>query len=64
MRKELKAVKASKRIRGEARRLHFAQGGSLPSWRGRSWVNTDRRKESDRKACRGRQAHLNDKETH
>lgn len=53
MRKELKAVAASKRIRGAERRMHFAAGGTPQSWRGRSWTTTDRRKESNRKACRG-----------
>lgn len=53
MRKELKAVETLKRIRGAERRMHFEAGGTPEAWRGRSWTTRDRRKESNRKACRG-----------
>lgn len=42
-----------KAIRGLERKAHFEAGGTLDGWLGRSWVNTDRRKAADKKACRG-----------
>jgi hypothetical protein len=44
----------SRAVRGEVRRRHFAEGGDLAGWRGRASVHKDRRKEANRKACRGR----------
>lgn len=42
----------AKRRRGKQRAEHFANGGDLRSWRGRSAVFKDRKKEADRKAAR------------
>lgn len=35
-----------------ARRAHFANGGTLAMWRGRSSTFSDRKKERSRRACR------------
>jgi len=49
---QLKALKA---IRGLERKKHFENGGSLVAWRGGTrTVEIDRRKQHDKKACRGR----------
>lgn len=52
MRPERKRIDALKRIRGQERKMHFEGGGTVSQWRGKSWTNTDRRKEASRKACR------------
>jgi len=44
------AVKASK---AAARKAHFANGGTLATWRGRPARFTDARKAASKKACRG-----------
>jgi hypothetical protein len=36
------------------RRLHFASGGTVATWRGRAATFTDRRKAQSKRACRGR----------
>jgi hypothetical protein len=38
--------------RGFDRQVHFSSGGTVEAWRGRHQVQTDRRKEGSRKACR------------
>ena len=44
------------RIRGEERKLHFQNGGTLVEWRGGTrTVTTDKKKEGNRRACRGKQ---------
>jgi hypothetical protein len=40
-------------IRGFNRAAHFAAGGTLEAWRGRSDIRPDKRKDSNRRACRG-----------
>ena len=45
---------SSKAIRGLERKAHFAAGGTLEAWRGRKQVTTDRRKQANKRACRGR----------
>ena len=39
---------------GAVRKAHFEAGGDLASWRGRASVETDRRKQADKRRCRGR----------
>ena len=39
---------------GEIRKAHFEAGGTLAGWRGRSSVQTDRRKQANKRACRKR----------
>ena len=51
--KQLEALKA---VRGVERKEHFAKGGALVDWRGGTrTVTTDRKKESNKRACRGKQ---------
>ena len=52
MDKKLKAQLAAQR--GLDRAAHFANGGTVAAWRGRHTVQKDRKKEKDRRACRGR----------
>jgi len=40
-------------IRGFDRAAHFAAGGTPADWRGRSDVRSDKRKEDNKRACRG-----------
>lgn len=40
-------------IRGLDRQQHFASGGTLEAWIGRHFVAVDRRREDDRRRCRG-----------
>jgi hypothetical protein len=39
-------------LRGFDRAAHFAAGGTPADWRGRHDVRPDRRKESNKRACR------------
>jgi len=43
-----------KAAKSAARQVHFAKGGTLATWRGRPARFTDRRKQANKKACRGR----------
>jgi len=43
-----------KASQGAARKAHFANGGTLATWRGRAATFTDRRKAANKQACRGR----------
>tara|TARA_Y100000385_G_scaffold6161_1_gene6828 strand:- start:1302 stop:1487 length:186 start_codon:yes stop_codon:yes gene_type:complete len=45
---------SSKAIRGLERREHFAAGGTLEAWRGRSGFTIDRKKKNSKSKCRGR----------
>ena len=48
-------LKALARIRGEERKQHFANGGTLTDWRGGvHTVTKNRKKEQSRKACRSK----------
>ena len=48
-----KQLQALKRIRGEERKAHFANGGSLHDWRGGlHTVTKNKKREQSRKACR------------
>jgi hypothetical protein len=40
-------------LRGFNRAAHFEAGGTLEAWRGRSDIRPDKRKDSNRRACRG-----------
>lgn len=53
-RKDTERNRRSAAIRGLERKAHFEAGGTLEAWRGRHLVETDRRKEGSRRACRGR----------
>ena len=48
-----KVLAAVARARGVERKEHFANGGTLASWRGVRLVQKDRKKEQSRKVCRG-----------
>lgn len=50
----LKKLDTLRLLRGFDRKAHFEAGGTPADWRGKSWVNTDRKKEASRKACRRR----------
>jgi len=53
--KNKEQIRRLKAIRGVERRRHFEEGGSLVSWRGGTrTVTTDRKKASDKRACRGK----------
>ena len=58
LRKKKEALKTMRRfsaaVRGMDRAEHFANGGDLASWRGVHTVWKDRKKESNRRGCRGR----------
>ena len=45
---------SSKAIRGLEREQHFASGGTLEAWRGRSGFTIDRKKKNNKNKCRGR----------
>ncbi len=52
-RRRAKQLEALARIRGEERKQHFANGGTLSDWRGGvHTVTKNRKKEQSRKACR------------
>jgi len=40
-------------LRGFDRAAHFAAGGTPADWRGRSDIRPDKRKEDNKRACRG-----------
>lgn len=50
-----RAAKAFARDAGYRRKMHFAAGGTTTAWRGNHRVYTDRKKEAQRRACRGRE---------
>ena len=46
-------LKALARIRGEERKQHFANGGTLSDWRGGvHTITKNKKREQSRKACR------------
>ena len=46
-------LQALARIRGEERKAHFANGGSLVAWRGGTrTITKNKKREQGRKACR------------
>lgn len=49
-----KTYDSEKMARGSARKAHFAKGGDTRGWLGRATRFADRKKEANRKACRGR----------
>lgn len=52
-RKALKRKLASHRgAMGLIRKAHFEAGGDVASWRGRASVQTDRRKQENKRRCR------------
>lgn len=53
-RKDTERRRQSAAVRGLARQAHFEAGGGVEAWRGRHLVETDRRKETARRACRRR----------
>jgi hypothetical protein len=40
-------------LRGFDRAAHFAAGGNPADWRGRADIRPDKKKDGDRRACRG-----------
>jgi len=55
-RRRTKQLEELARIRGIERKEHFEEGGSLVQWRGGTrTVTTDRKKQRNKKACRGNQ---------
>ncbi len=53
-RKKISALKAVKAARGIERAAHFQNGGDLVSWRGGPrTVTVDRKKQQNKRACRG-----------
>jgi len=53
-RKDLAHSRISKGIRGLDRQAHFANDGDLATWRGIHTVQIDRRRQENKRACRGR----------
>jgi len=54
-RKRDKQLEALIRARGVERQHHFANGGSLVDWRGGTrTVTVDRKKQQNKRACRGK----------
>jgi hypothetical protein len=54
VRKKIKlTLAAARRTGGALRELYFSEGGELCRWRGLSYVFTDRRKQKNKRACRG-----------
>lgn len=52
-RRRAKQLEQLARIRGEERKQHFANGGTLHDWRGGlHTVIADKKKRSNKKACR------------
>ena len=52
-RKALKRkLKAHRGTMGLIRKSHFESGGDVASWRGRASVQTDRRKQENKRRCR------------
>ena len=54
-RRQAKQLEQLSRIRGEERKQHFANGGTLHDWRGGlHLVTEDKKKRNNKKACRGK----------
>jgi hypothetical protein len=53
-RKNKKAQDLTTQTKAAARRAHFADGGSASKWMGKGARHQDRKKASNKKACRGR----------
>lgn len=49
-----KVLDTSKILRGLDRKAHFENGGTLEGWRGRHLVIPDKKKQANKRACRGR----------
>ena len=45
-------IDANTRLRGLARKEHFAEGRTLEDWRGICRIQLDKRKEASKRACR------------
>ena len=55
-RRRAKQLEHLARIRGQERKKHFEEGGTLVEWRGGTrTVTTDRKKQRNKRACRGKQ---------
>ena len=55
-RRRAKQLEQLARIRGQERKKHFEEGGTLVEWRGGTrTVTTDRKKQRNKRACRGNQ---------
>ena len=55
-RRRAKQLEQLARIRGQERKKHFEEGGTLVEWRGGTrTVTTDRKKQRNKRACRGKQ---------
>ena len=55
-RRRAKQLEQLARIRGQERKEHFKSGGTLVEWRGGTrTVTTDRKKQRNKRACRGNQ---------
>ena len=52
--KKSNTLKAHRATKGQIRKAHFESGGTVSQWRGRASVQTDRKKENSRSACRER----------
>ena len=53
MSKKTKKFDSAKAAAAARRKAHFAQGGTVAMWRGRASTFTDRKKQADKRACRG-----------
>ena len=54
-RRRAKQLEQLARIRGQERKKHFEEGGTLVEWRGGArTVTIDRKKQRNKRACRGK----------
>ena len=54
-RRRIKQLEELARIRGIERKKHFEEGGTLVEWRGGTrTVTIDRKKQRNKRACRGK----------
>lgn len=47
-----RVIDSLRRLRGFDRAAHFAAGGTTADWRGKSDIRPDKRKASNKRACR------------
>lgn len=53
--KTKRQIESIKAVRGIERQAHFERGGDLVSWRGGArTITIDRKKQQNKKACRGK----------
>ena len=48
-------LKSNRAVMARLRKSHFSSGGDLVAWRGRHDVYVDRKKQANKRACRGKQ---------